>query len=656
MTQEKGIPYQRHKPSAALREFLDPLDPGAYFDCGRARLRGLDDALLAEARSRGRAIGDDSFQMVATDMGLIYCRPSISFAIAARWHEVIIRRPFGDGPVVLVIVWPTHGELKFTVGKRLAGNVYRRWHQLRAPDDIPVDADLAESATDGTSPVPDQAERPVQGRERVAATVAEAAAVVVNRQMAAPRATPSRSAPTRSTPARAKTQARPVRTRANPDVDGDSPETWEVVAKVVPPIRNRRVVTDKAGKHDRRQTPDVLRRKRQEKAGDSHRRRRPPRVDAGGDSRSRWFGDLDPTTGSNVPPYDIPPLQSPDPSRPMRPGVRVSPPPEVRSDKEPVSARVSEGRRALPDESEVRSDKEPVSEPVSEVELGPPPPSRPTAEPSDVRRPDRELPTRPRRSPAVDVGVFGIDVTELRPVRMTRVADGQPVPAAAQPKADPGPVPERRPRTIAAVTGENRAASMAGPDLQVLSRPPTQEPSWIGSPGSLLTAMVVISSLVLIMAVAVGTYRQGEVITGPDPAGPSVPIVDHQRFRPVDENHLAASELGVPVVSRYSETTAPSGMIGSGTAPIAENPEWPPADGPQTCNSNYSGCVPDVGDVDCPNDGDGPIYWSESARVMGQDVYELDTDGDGEICEPDQPPLDQTGAATSGALTPGGDG
>ena len=131
MTQVSGIPYRRHGPTAALREFLDPLDPGDYFDCGRARLHGLDDALLAEARSRGRTVGDDAFLLVATDMGLIFCRPSISFAIAARWQDISLIRPRGDDPVVLPVSWPRHGELKFTLSKRLAGNIFRRWLQLR---------------------------------------------------------------------------------------------------------------------------------------------------------------------------------------------------------------------------------------------------------------------------------------------------------------------------------------------------------------------------------------------------------------------------------------------------------------------------------------------------------------------------------------------
>ncbi|MGI9599300.1 MAG: hypothetical protein ACR2QK_24265, partial [Acidimicrobiales bacterium] len=74
--------------------------------------------------------------------------------------------------------------------------------------------------------------------------------------------------------------------------------------------------------------------------------------------------------------------------------------------------------------------------------------------------------------------------------------------------------------------------------------------------------------------------------------------------------------------------------------------------GPRLCNSNYSGCVPDVSDVDCPNDGDGPLFSTEAAVVMGEDVYQLDTDDDGETCEQDQPrlsDLERDGSSDEGA-------
>ncbi len=127
--------FERRKPSVDLRAFLDPLKPGSYFDCGEARLGGIDVALEEEALRRGRPVGEDSFQLVATDGGLIYCRASIMFAIAARWKDLTIGRP-EDGAAadesVLPVTWPTHGDLRFTVSRRLGSNIFRRWLQLQA--------------------------------------------------------------------------------------------------------------------------------------------------------------------------------------------------------------------------------------------------------------------------------------------------------------------------------------------------------------------------------------------------------------------------------------------------------------------------------------------------------------------------------------------
>jgi len=53
------------------------------------------------------------------------------------------------------------------------------------------------------------------------------------------------------------------------------------------------------------------------------------------------------------------------------------------------------------------------------------------------------------------------------------------------------------------------------------------------------------------------------------------------------------------------------------------------------CNSNYSGaCVPIASDVDCGGgSGNGPSYVYGTVRVVGNDVYGLDSDGDGYGCE-----------------------
>lgn len=53
------------------------------------------------------------------------------------------------------------------------------------------------------------------------------------------------------------------------------------------------------------------------------------------------------------------------------------------------------------------------------------------------------------------------------------------------------------------------------------------------------------------------------------------------------------------------------------------------------CDSNYSGaCVPIASDVDCAGgSGNGPEYVTGPVYVVGDDIYELDRDGDGVACE-----------------------
>ena len=53
------------------------------------------------------------------------------------------------------------------------------------------------------------------------------------------------------------------------------------------------------------------------------------------------------------------------------------------------------------------------------------------------------------------------------------------------------------------------------------------------------------------------------------------------------------------------------------------------------CDPNYSGaCVPIASDVDCAGgSGNGPEYVDGPVRVVRNDVYELDRDGDGIACD-----------------------
>ena len=53
------------------------------------------------------------------------------------------------------------------------------------------------------------------------------------------------------------------------------------------------------------------------------------------------------------------------------------------------------------------------------------------------------------------------------------------------------------------------------------------------------------------------------------------------------------------------------------------------------CDANYANkCVPIAYDVDCAGgSGNGPEYVSGPVYVIGEDVYDLDRDGDGIACE-----------------------
>jgi hypothetical protein len=52
------------------------------------------------------------------------------------------------------------------------------------------------------------------------------------------------------------------------------------------------------------------------------------------------------------------------------------------------------------------------------------------------------------------------------------------------------------------------------------------------------------------------------------------------------------------------------------------------------CDENYSDCVPVADDVDCAGGtGDGPAYVEGPVEVIGDDIYELDANGNDVGCE-----------------------
>src|SRR5262245_9358859 len=97
-------------------------------------------------------------------------------------------------------------------------------------------------------------------------------------------------------------------------------------------------------------------------------------------------------------------------------------------------------------------------------------------------------------------------------------------------------------------------------------------------------------------------------------------------------------------VLRLTATILSPVLLVVGLAPAAANPPSRPQQpqpttrsAPAQCHPSYTGaCVPiGVSDVDCEGGGgNGPFYVRGPLRVVGPDVYRLDTDGDGIACEP----------------------
>ena len=100
-------------------------------------------------------------------------------------------------------------------------------------------------------------------------------------------------------------------------------------------------------------------------------------------------------------------------------------------------------------------------------------------------------------------------------------------------------------------------------------------------------------------------------------------------------NQCKKRELGTVVAGLRCTTVTSSKFVWprpktlATTAPKAT--EFEPSD---DCDPNYTPCVPIDSDVDCSSGkGNGPSYAHGPVRVIGSDIYGLDSNGDGIGCE-----------------------
>jgi hypothetical protein len=83
----------------------------------------------------------------------------------------------------------------------------------------------------------------------------------------------------------------------------------------------------------------------------------------------------------------------------------------------------------------------------------------------------------------------------------------------------------------------------------------------------------------------------------------------------------ALSEAGIPIDPAYLPDASDGGAGGADSLSSA-------------CDENYESCVPIADDVDCASgSGDGPEYVEGPVYVIGDDIYGLDSDGNGVGCE-----------------------
>lgn len=212
---------------------------------------------------------------------------------------------------------------------------------------------------------------------------------------------------------------------------------------------------------------------------------------------------------------------------------------------------------------------------------------------------------RPGCAAVIQLGDRGLEVI-LRLPHHT----GAAIPSRA---SFPAPFPALFPGSAAATLP---AMSPVPPPVPVAAR--WRRPAWIGA--------AAVAGIVIVASIVGG--QDG------DPAPSSA--ADRSTTTVTTTSPLPTTTTTVTTTMPPPTTTTTTTVEPEPVVPEPEpEPEPPPEPEPQpACDPNYGGCVPVAPDVDCAGgSGNGPAYVAGPVTVVGEDVYDLDRDGDGTGCE-----------------------
>ncbi len=221
---------------------------------------------------------------------------------------------------------------------------------------------------------------------------------------------------------------------------------------------------------------------------------------------------------------------------------------------------------------------------------------------------------RPGCSAVVQLGARGLEVV----LRLPRHGDGVlPLPA-------PDPATQ-----VYAPVGEPMAPVIPMP-------PPRRGPFASHRPAWIVAAVV---GLLVIIGLANGGNKPADPTNTAAEVSATATTTTAVRITTTSKPAPTTTTTTTTTTTQPPTTTTTVEKPAAPPAPPVVQPAPKPVPAPvpapaSNCDPNYTGCVPIASDVDCAGgSGNGPAYVSGPVKVIGSDIYKLDSNGDGVGCE-----------------------